>query len=99
MSYIKDLKCQPRRPATKHLDPAQLLEEMNSLVDKSNNSIARALAHAEQWQRVAAEYHAENERVIAELNEAKKEIERLKKQLTAKAGKNKKRWLEREQTK
>lgn len=96
MSYVKDLKYKPRRSSTKHLNPTQLLEEMNRLVDKSNNSIARALAHAEQWQQVAAEYHAENERMIAELNEAKKEIERLKKQLTAKAGKNKKRWLEEE---
>lgn len=94
MSYVNGLKCKPRRPSTKHLDPAQLLDEMNNLVDDSNDKIARALAYAEQWQKVAEEYHRENEAVMVQLAEAKAEIARLRKRLEAKAGKNKKRWPE-----
>jgi len=94
MSYVKGVKYTKGRPSVKHLDPAHLLNEMNCLVDKSNDSIARAIAYAEQWQRVAAEYHAENEKMMIKLNEAKAEIQRLKRQLSAKAGKNKKRWVE-----
>jgi phosphoenolpyruvate carboxylase len=94
MSYVTGLKCQPRRPSTKRLSPEQLLDEMNRLVDDSNNQIAKAIACAEQWQQVAEDYHRENEQALAQLTEARAEIQRLKKQLATKAGKNKKRWEE-----
>lgn len=87
VSYINGLSYAKRRPATRHLSPEEAIVTANEVVDRANNQIAKMVAFAEHWQRVAAELQAENDRLAGELSEARARVAQLEKRLKTKAGK------------
>lgn len=98
MSYVNQdlLKMQKRRHSVKRVTPEEAIEAANEVVDKANDQIAKALAHAKAWERVATELYQDNQakdQRIAEL-EAEKvvleaEVDRLRKKATRKSGRHK----------
>lgn len=91
MSYINQdtLKATKRRPATQHLTPEEAIAELNAIVDKANDAIAKQRAFTLHWQAVAAELETENRRLRAENERLVRENGRLRKQAKPKAGKRK----------
>lgn len=89
MSYIDQatLKAAKRRPSTQHLTPEEAIAELNTVVDKANDQIARQRAFTLHWQAVAAELETENRRLRAEVERLRRENGALKKRLKPKAGK------------
>lgn len=98
MSYVNQdlLKMQKRRHSVKRVTPEEAIEAANKVVDKANNQIAKALAHAKAWEGVATELYQDNQvkdQQIAKLETEKTELEaevgRLRKKATRKSGKRK----------
>jgi hypothetical protein len=98
MSYVNQdlLKMQKRRHSVRHITPEEAVKVANEVVDKANDQIAKALAHAKAWQGVATNLYEESEQHKQQLAERDKqiedleaEIERLKRKVTKRAGKRK----------
>lgn len=90
MSYVNqdNLKMQKRRHSVKRVTPEEAVREINKAIDEANNQIAKALAHAAAWQKVATELDQENQALRQRVAELEKENGQLKKRLKPKAGKN-----------
>lgn len=90
MSYVNqdNLKMQKRRHSVKRVTPEEAVREINKAIDGANNQIAKALAHAAAWQKVATELDQENQALRQRVAELEKENGQLKKRLKPKAGKN-----------
>lgn len=96
MSYVNqdNLKMQKRRHSVKRVTPEEAVREINRAIDGANNEIAKALAHAAAWQKVAVELDQENQALRQRVAELEQENARLRKQVKPKAGKRRDEWEE-----
>lgn len=94
MSYVNQdsLKMQKRRHSVRRVTPEEAVEAANKVVDKANNQIAKALAHAKAWEKVATELYEDNQTLRQQVAELEKENARLRKLARPKAGKKRDEW-------
>lgn len=98
MSYVnqQNLKLQKRRHSIQRVTPEEAIAQVNEVVDKANDQIARAVAYAGAWEGVATGLYQENEelrqqveKLEQERDELKAENNRLSRKVTKKQGKRK----------